>query len=82
MVASGTKDVGFRRLCQNTRKMDLGEFHYRRVFRGNKAVECFLLKGVRVTAEELLRRRAESYIVRRSDEEQRADNARLRSKVK
>lgn len=60
MVAIEIGDAGARRFCRGTRKKGLDRLFYRRAFRGNEAVECSVLKKLKLAAGEILRRKAVS----------------------
>lgn len=82
MVAGRVENVGAQRARHGKRKMNLNGFHYGRVFHGVDVVECPVLKEVKLTAGERLRRRAVSDRVRRIDAEQQAASARIQGNVK
>lgn len=72
MVASDMDDVGARTICQGRTKTDLDGLHYRKVCRDNEAVECILLKELKLTAADMLRRKAVSDRMTQIDAEQQA----------
>lgn len=82
IMASGMEDAGAGRARPGTGSTGLDRFHYNRVFRGDEVMQCSVLKNRKLTAGEMLKRKAESHRVRPLDEEQQAKTARLRSKVK
>lgn len=58
MVGSATNNAEPRKCGQRGRNTCLGEFYYRRGFRGNEAVDCAILKKVNLTAWEVMNHRA------------------------
>lgn len=69
MIASEMQDAGAQRLCRGTRKLGLDGFFYRKGSRGNEVVECLILKGLKLTFQEILRWRAVSDRVARTNAE-------------
>lgn len=55
MVTSGMENVGAQKICQGTRKTGMEEFCHGRVFRGDEAMKCSVLKELKLTADEMLR---------------------------
>lgn len=82
MVSSGMKNVGARIFCQGTGSTGLDGFCYRRVFRGDEVVDCFLFREQKLTAGEMPRRKAVGERGRRFEEEHRAGPARNGSQLK
>lgn len=82
MVGSRMKDVEARRFRHCTKKTGLERFLYRTVLSGNEVMECFVLKELKLTAGEMLRRKAVRDEVTRFDEEQQASNARFQSRAR
>lgn len=60
----------------------MDEFYDRRVIRVSEVVKCTVLKDPKLTAGEMQRRKAENDRVRRLEEDQWAETAFLRSKVR
>lgn len=58
MKAAGINDAGALGLCQGAKKTNLDEFTYRKVLRGDEAVECIPLKVLTLTAGLILRQKA------------------------
>lgn len=71
-----------RRICKSTRKTGLEGVYHKRVLREDKVLEYSMLKKLKVTAAELMSQKAMSDELLRTDNEQQAGTARLRSGVK
>lgn len=79
--ADEMEDVGARRICEGTMKTGLEGFYHRKLFRGDEAVQCPVLKNLELTAAETERREKVSEKISRYDLEQQATIARPQSKV-
>lgn len=71
MVKRGIEHVGGRRLPQSRTKKSAEGFYYRKLFRGDKVMECSVLSEVELTAKETLTWEAVSRKVTSCDKAQR-----------
>lgn len=67
MKAGEMEDAEARESCQNRREKGLSRTNPSGTFRGSKAVRCFMVKKLQLTAEQLLMWKAVSKIVMRFD---------------